>query len=86
MTCKPIFNQRGVALIMSLIILVVLTLLGLTSMQSTRTEIAMAGNMREADIAFQSAEMGLIASEEFIWHKQNNSLKLEFTNISDKFH
>lgn len=59
-TCK---RQNGFTLIMSLIILIILTMLGLSSIQGTQTEIAMAGNMREADIAFQSAETGLISAE-----------------------
>lgn len=59
-------KQSGFALVLSLILLIILTMLGLTSMHSTKTEIAMAGNMRESDLAFQSAEIGLISSEEFI--------------------
>lgn len=59
-------KQKGFTLIMSLIILTILTILGLSSTQSTRTEVAMAGNMRESDISFQAAEAGLIASEAFI--------------------
>ena len=59
-------NQTGFTLIMSLLILVVLTILGLTSTQSTRTEVAMAGNLRESDMAFQVAEMGLSSAEQFV--------------------
>lgn len=57
-------------LIISLIILVTLTILGLTSMQSTRTEISMAGNQRESGITFNAAEAGLRDAEGFI----NNSI------------
>jgi type IV pilus assembly protein PilX len=56
-------RQNGFTLIMSMIILIILTMLGLSSIQGTQTEIAMAGNMRNADIAFQSAEIGLISAE-----------------------
>jgi type IV pilus assembly protein PilX len=56
-------NQQGFTLVMSLVILVILTILSLSSMQSTRLETAMAGNMRESDLAFQAAEMGLDAGE-----------------------
>lgn len=59
-------QQSGFALVMSMLILVVLTIMGLTSMQGTRTELAMAGNQRESDKAFQIAEIGLISAEEFI--------------------
>ncbi len=70
-------NQTGFTLIMSLILLVVLTMLGLTSTQSTRTEIAMAGNLRESDMAFQVAEIGLTSAEIFI---QKSSSKGDFNN------
>ncbi|MBC8212033.1 MAG: hypothetical protein H8E21_13310 [Gammaproteobacteria bacterium] len=66
-------NQTGFTLIMSLLILVVLTILGLTSTQSTRTEVAMAGNLRESDMAFQVAEMGLSSGEEFIQTNVSNT-------------
>ena len=54
------------ALIVSLIILTVLTILGVTSMMSSRTEISMAGNLRKAGIAFNAAEAGLRAGEKFV--------------------
>lgn len=59
-------KQQGVALVVSLIILVSLTMLGLTSIQRTTVDLAMAGNQRETALMFQSAEMGLIAAENFI--------------------
>lgn len=59
-------NQAGMTLVVSLVILVALTVLGVTSMQSTRTEISMAGNLRKAGIAFNAAEAGLRAGERFV--------------------
>lgn len=59
-------NQAGVTLVISLIILVSLTILGVTSMLSSRTEISMAGNLRKASIAFNAAEAGLRAGERFV--------------------
>lgn len=59
-------RQRGAVLIISLIILIVLTILGVTAMQSTTLEEKMAGNMRERDIAFQSAEAALREGESFL--------------------
>jgi len=41
-------RQQGVALIVSLIILVSLTMLGLTTIQRATTDLAMAGNQRES--------------------------------------
>lgn len=56
-------KQHGVTLVFSLVILVTLTLLGISSIQGTRTELAMAGNQRESILMFQAAEMGLRAAE-----------------------
>jgi len=59
-------RQSGMTLIISLIILIALTMLGVSSMQSTRTEISMAGNLRESGITFNAAEAGLRAAETFV--------------------
>ena len=59
-------KQAGVTLVVSLVILVTMTLLGVTSIQSTRTEVAMAGNLREAGLTFNAAEAGLRFGETFV--------------------
>ena len=59
-------NQRGAALIVSLIILLVLTLLGVASMQSTGMESIMARNHRDQNTTFQSAESALRAGEAYV--------------------
>jgi len=58
-------QQQGMTLVISLVILISMTIIGLTSMQSTTTEISMAGNLREADLTFNAAEAGLSAGEVF---------------------
>ncbi len=63
---KIINKQEGVTLVVSLVILVTMTLLGVTSIQSTRTEVAMAGNLREAGLTFNAAEAGLRFGEAFV--------------------
>ncbi len=72
-------GQTGMTLVVSLIILVAMTLLGVTSMQSTRTEIAMAGNLRKAGIAFNAAEAGLRAAENFV---DNSNAAADFNDPS----
>lgn len=62
-------KQRGVALIVGLLFLVVLTLLGITAMTTTTLEEKMAGNARDAEIAFQAAEAGLRDGEGDVWQK-----------------
>ncbi|MDW8479914.1 MAG: PilX N-terminal domain-containing pilus assembly protein [Xanthomonadales bacterium] len=49
-------RQSGAALVVSLLILIVLTLLGLTVMNTAVMQERMAGNVREENEAFQSAE------------------------------
>lgn len=51
--------QRGTALIMSLVILLILTILGVTAMGTATLEERMAGNTQETNKAFQAAESGL---------------------------
>ena len=55
----PPRRQRGAVLIVSLILLVVLTLLGVTSMNTTSLEEKMAANSQTTTRAFQTAETGL---------------------------
>ncbi len=66
-------KQQGVALVISLIILVSLTMLGLTSIQRTTTDLAMAGNQRETGLMFQAAEVGLSSAETFIGNSTSNA-------------
>ena len=66
-------KQQGVALVISLIILVSLTMLGLTSIQRTTVDLAMAGNQREIGLMFQAAEVGLVAAEVSIDASNSNA-------------
>lgn len=59
-------GQRGAVLFIALILLLVLTLIGVTSMQSTTLQERMAGNMRDYNLAFQAAEVALRAGEVFL--------------------
>ena len=59
-------NQAGVTLIISLVILLAMTIVGITSIQSTQTEISMAGNLRELGLTFNAAETALSDAEGFV--------------------
>jgi len=52
-------RQSGATLTTSLLMLLVLTVLGLTGMQMSRMEERMAGNTRDINMAFQGAEAAL---------------------------
>lgn len=56
-------RQRGAALVVALLMLLVMTVLGIAAMQVTRMEERMAGNSRDVNLAFQGAEAGLRDSE-----------------------
>jgi len=59
-------KQSGAVLVISLIMLLALTLTGVSGMQVTSLEEKMAGNMRDQNIAFQAAESALLQAESFI--------------------
>ena len=62
-------KQSGMVLVISLIMLLLLTLIGVTAMQVTGLEEKMAGNMKNSNAAFQSAEIALRDRE--LWLQTN---------------
>lgn len=52
-------RQSGAVLVISLIILLVMTVIGVTAMRRTTIEEKMAGNLRDRNLAFQAAEAAL---------------------------
>lgn len=66
MTMKPTHRQRGVVLIVSLIMLLVVTLLAVSSMQGTVLEEKMAGNSKDRNLAFQTTESAVREAETYI--------------------
>jgi len=61
-----LLRQHGATLVISLIFLVLLTLIGVTAMQSTILQERMAGNSKERNIAFQAGEIGLRDAEVYL--------------------
>lgn len=55
---KPIVihAQKGAALIVGLIVLLVMTLIGVSSLNMTTTELKMSGNLQAYDVSFQAAD------------------------------
>ena len=56
-------HERGAILVTSLLLLLVLTIIGVSVMQMTRMQERMAGNSSDVSIAFQGAESGLRGAE-----------------------
>ncbi len=59
-------RQRGVVLFMSLVMLLILTILGLSSVQTTSLQERMSRNARDTNLAFQAAESALRDGEDLI--------------------
>lgn len=59
-------TQQGAILIFCLVFLLVLTTMGVASMESTILEERMAGNMQDHNAAFQAAESSLQAAESWL--------------------
>lgn len=51
---------------MALVFLIILTIIGLSAMGTTSLEEKMAGNVKDRNLAFQAAETGLLAGENWI--------------------
>ncbi|ANO51709.1 pilus assembly PilX family protein [Woeseia oceani] len=56
---KTVHKQEGAALVVGLILLVVVTVLAISGMNTATTELAMARNDQNYENAFQAAETGL---------------------------
>lgn len=71
-------RQQGIALIVALIFLAVLTLLGMTIARNSSMEERMAGNTRDRDLAFQAAEAALRDAEADLFTNAPNFLANAF--------
>lgn len=58
--------ERGVVLVVALLMLLVLTLIGVAATRGTSLEQRMAGNNQDHQVAFQAAEAGLVNCEDFL--------------------
>jgi type IV pilus assembly protein PilX len=62
----PFRKQAGIVLVVSMLVLVVITLLGITGMRNTTLEEKMAGNVRDTQMAFNAAEAALRNAESLL--------------------
>lgn len=81
---RAIKKQTGVVLIMSLVILMVLSLLGVSSMRTSSLQERMSGNARDYQIAFEAAEIALRAGEDYI-KSISTTADFNVTGTSGKF-
>lgn len=65
-------KQRGVALVVALILLVVITLIGLGAIRATTVQQRLSGNFYDRQLAFQAAQGGLQAGVQYLTTHSNN--------------
>ncbi|OGS72451.1 MAG: hypothetical protein A2063_03050 [Gallionellales bacterium GWA2_60_142] len=63
---SPTGKQSGSALVISLIILIILMLLGITAMNISDTQYKLAGNLQFENMAMNNAETAVIAAEQWL--------------------
>ncbi len=64
-------RQRGVALVVALVLLVVVTLVGLAAIRGTTMQQQMTSNFYDREIGFQAAEAGLRDGEAWVTNSAN---------------
>jgi type IV pilus assembly protein PilX len=85
-------KQQGIVLIISMIMLLMMTLLGVTAMKTSLMEEKMAGNTRDATLAFHAAETALRDTEVWLTNQGaqpqatgNNSNRVWTKNSMDPY-
>jgi len=76
----PRHSQRGVALAVSLILLIIVTLLALSNLQSVTLEEKMTAATYDRQLAFQAAEAALREGEQYAF---NNKPTPQYTDADD---
>ena len=66
---SPPKRERGAVLIVALIMLLLLTIIGLSSMRGTALQENMASNMRDSNLSLQASEAALRKGEEVVTKK-----------------
>lgn len=77
-------HQSGVVLFISLVMLLILTLLGMSSVQNTSLQLLMSRNARDAELAFQSAETAILLAEEYV-ETLTNTVPFESANTDGRY-
>ena len=76
--------QRGTALVMTLVFLVLLTMLGITAINTSTLEERMAGNTKDQNLSFQAAETALRAAE--VWVENTTAATQLTVNPANGIH
>ncbi|MBW5411704.1 PilX N-terminal domain-containing pilus assembly protein [Pseudomonas sp. MAG002Y] len=65
-------REKGAVLLVALIVLLLMTIIGISSMRVTSLQERMAGNMRDQNLAFQGAETAMRQAEALVLSKEVN--------------
>lgn len=65
-SCQTAHGQRGAVLILGMVVLIILTLLGVSTMSSSGFELRMSGNSLEKTVSFENAEDVRVVAEETV--------------------
>jgi hypothetical protein len=83
MTTSPRTTQCGVALVLSLIVLAVLSVLGISAMRMSVGELQIAGDTENTNRSFQAAEAGITAGLDLIVNDPSNLSFTQGSNLID---
>ena len=70
-------TERGAALVVSLILLLIMTIIGVAAMNGARLEVSMAGMMQREEVALRSAERTLAEGERYTENNIDNHFSTE---------
>ena len=79
-------RQQGAALIISLLVLVAMTVIGISTMRGALLEVKMAGNAQQQVVATRQVERVLLAAEQRIEALVADSAAFEFGTANDGFY
>jgi type IV pilus assembly protein PilX len=79
-------GQRGVSLIVALVMLIVLTLIGVSSMNTAVVELKMAGSAQQQGVALNRANELLRVGEEDVVSIVNDPVAFDFTTPGDGYY
>lgn len=82
-TIPKLKSQQGAVLVVCLVILLVMTLLGVSNMQSTAVQYKMAKNNQDRQVAFQVAETALTKVERLLQENGHDTDELQACSAGD---
>ncbi|MFT6051564.1 MAG: type IV pilus assembly protein PilX [Halioglobus sp.] len=83
---SSLIKQHGAVLAICLILLLVMTVIGVSAMNSARLEISMAGLMQKEEVALRRAERTLMEAEESIDAEVAMAGQFEFSTLGDAYY